>query len=104
MIYYLTLPLCLLLLVVIQHTVPGVFLLNSGTVEMSLIAVIYAGFRLGMIRGGVLTLMLGFIMDCITGVPSGFYILIYFAIFSLSLQDNDRRPAPEYDLNDSTGI
>ncbi len=84
MIYYVLLPIFLLLFVVLQHSVPGVLFLNSITVEISLIVVIYAGFRLDILKGGALALMLGFILDCITGAISGFYTLIYFFIFSLS--------------------
>lgn len=46
--------------------------------------VVYAGFRLHLVKGGVLTLLLGFVMDCITGATSGFYALIYLTLFSFS--------------------
>jgi hypothetical protein len=84
MIYYVTIPLLLLLLVVFQHSVPGMLFFHSVTVEMSLIIVVYAGFRMELVKGGGLTLMLGFFLDCITGTISGFYTLIYFFLFSLS--------------------
>jgi rod shape-determining protein MreD len=84
MIYYALLPIFLMLFVVFQHSVPGVLFFNSITVELSLILVVYAGFRLEMMKGGVLALMLGFMMDCITGAISGFYTLIYFLLFSMS--------------------
>jgi cell shape-determining protein MreD len=83
-IYYITLPFFLLLFVVLQHSVPRVLFLNSINLEISLIVVIYAGFRLDIIKGIVLTLILGFIMDCISGAISGFYTSIYFFLFSLS--------------------
>jgi hypothetical protein len=84
MIQYITLPMSVLLLVVLQHSVPGVLFFNSITVEISLIVVIYAGFRFDIIKGAVLTVVMGFIMDCITGAISGFYTLIYFFLFSFS--------------------
>jgi hypothetical protein len=79
-----TLPLFLLLFIVLQHAVPGVLFFNSITLELSLIVVIYAGFRLDIIKGTVLTLILGFMMDCISGAISGFYTSIYFFLFSLT--------------------
>ncbi|MDD5168176.1 MAG: hypothetical protein PHN75_05120 [Syntrophales bacterium] len=83
MTYYLTLPFLLLFFVVFQHTVPGVLFLSSMSLEISLIIVVYAGFRLNILRGGILVLILGFIMDCIVGTISGFYTLIYFSLFSM---------------------
>lgn len=84
MIFYVTLPFLLLLFVVFQHSVPGMLSLNRVSMEISLILVVYTGFRLSIVRGSVLVLMLGFMMDCITGAISGFYMLIYFALFSLT--------------------
>jgi rod shape-determining protein MreD len=84
MIYYIGLPFFLVLFVVFQHSIPGVLFLNTITVEISVIVVIYAGFRLRLIKGSLLALLLGFIMDCITGAISGFYTLIYFSLFSIA--------------------
>ena len=84
MIHYATLPILLLLLVVIQHSVPGVLFFNSITVEISLVIVIYAAFRFDIMKGTLLTVILGFIIDCITGAISGFYTFIYFFLFSLA--------------------
>jgi rod shape-determining protein MreD len=53
-------------------------------VELSLIVVIYAGFRFDVLRGGILSFILGFIHDCLTCSLSGLYTLIYVLIFLIS--------------------
>lgn len=84
MIYFTTLPVVLLFFVVFQHSVMPALFLNSIKVEISLIMILYAGFRLELIRGVVLALLLGFMLDCISGAFSGFYSLIYFILFSIA--------------------
>ena len=72
MIYFSTLPLVLLLFVVFQHSVVPAFFLNSIKVEISLIMILYAGFRLELIRGVVLVLLLE--------VYAGLHIRCFFRI------------------------
>ena len=60
MIYYLLLPILLLLLVIVQITILDLFSLGWIGMEISLIVVIYAGFHLDALRGGILSLLLGF--------------------------------------------
>jgi hypothetical protein len=84
MIYFVVIPLFLLMFVVFQHSVPGMLFSTGITLEMSLIIAVYAGFRMDLVKGGGLALVLGFILDCLTGTISGFYTVIYFALFSLA--------------------
>jgi len=51
MIYYLLLPVLLLLLVIVQITILELFSLGWVGMELSLIVVIYAGFHLDALRG-----------------------------------------------------
>lgn len=81
MTFYLLLPWSLLMLVVFQHAVLGTIFFHSIAVEISLVLVIYAGLRMAALKGSILSLILGLMMDCITGVSSGFYALIYTSIF-----------------------
>ena len=85
MIYYLLLPLLLLLLVIVQITILDVFTLGWISMEISLIVVIYAGFHLDALRGGILSLMLGFFLDCLTSAIFGLYTFLYCVIFYLSM-------------------
>jgi rod shape-determining protein MreD len=85
MIYYLLLPLLLLFLVVIQITILDLFFLGWITMEISLIVVIYSGFNLDALRGGILSLMLGFFLDCLTSAIFGLYTFLYCLIFYLSM-------------------
>ncbi|MBA7565530.1 hypothetical protein ES708_07215 [subsurface metagenome] len=84
MIYYLLLPVFSLLLLTIQITISDIFFLGKVAPEISLILVIYAGFYLGIARGGALSVVLGFFMDCITGVVPGLFVLSYMLIFLIS--------------------
>ena len=84
MIHGLLLPAGLLLLIVFQVTVPGLFLPGGIGIPFSLIVVIYAGFHLGMLRGGLLSILLGFFLDCLSSAIFGLQIFVYVLIFFLA--------------------
>jgi rod shape-determining protein MreD len=85
MIYYLLLPWLLLLLVIVQSTILDIFTLRWISMEISLIVVIYAGFHLNAFKGGILSLVLGFFLDCLTSAIFGLYTFLYIVIFYFSL-------------------
>jgi rod shape-determining protein MreD len=85
MIYYLLLPLLLLLLVIIQITVLDIFALRWLGMEISLIVVIYSGFHLSSLRGGLLSFVLGFFLDCLTSAIFGLYTFLYIVLFYFSM-------------------
>ena len=85
MIYYLLLPWLLLLLVIVQSTILDVFTLRWISMEISLIVVIYAGFHIDAFRGSLLSLVLGFFLDCLTSAIFGLYTFLYIVIFYFSL-------------------
>jgi len=85
MIYYLLLPVSMLLLVIVQITILDLFSLGWISMEISLIAVIYAGFHLDALRGGILALLLGFFLDCLASAIFGLYMFLYILIFYLSM-------------------
>jgi rod shape-determining protein MreD len=85
LIYYLFLPLFSFLFVVLQTTVFEVLFLNWISVEVSLILVIYAGFHMDVLKGGLLSFSLGFFLDIITGSVTGLYIMLYLSIFFISM-------------------
>jgi hypothetical protein len=84
MLYYLLLPLLSVLLVVTQTTIADMLFSGRLVIEISLIAVVYAGFRLDLIRGAVFSFILGFVFDCIAGSVMGLFTLIYVVIFLCS--------------------
>lgn len=84
MIYYLLLPVFSLFLLTIQINVFDIFFLGKVAPEISLILVVYAGFFLGIARGGALSVVLGFFMDCMTGVVPGLFVISYLLIFLIS--------------------
>jgi len=63
----------------------AVAILVGVGVELSLIVVIYAGFHLDALRGGILSLLLGFFLDCLTSAIFGLYMFLYLLIFYLSM-------------------
>jgi len=90
MIYYLILPLLLLFLVIIQVSILDLFFLGWIGVEISLIVVIYAGFHLDSLRGGILSFILGFFLDCLNSAIFGLYTFLYCLIFSLSMMVQEK--------------
>lgn len=84
MIRYLLLPPLLFLLVVVQVTLLEAISFGWFAIEISLIVVIYLGFHLDTPGGGLLALLLGFFLDCLTSAIFGLYMFLYVAIFYLS--------------------
>lgn len=84
MIYYLLLPFCSLLLIVLQNTAADVIFSGWLVLEISIIVVIYTGFRFDLIKGVVSSFVLGFMFDCISGSVLGLYALIYVFVFLFS--------------------
>jgi rod shape-determining protein MreD len=82
--YYISLPFFSLALIVSQMMIEDIVLSGKIAVELSLIVVIYAGFRFDVLRGGILSFILGFIHDCLTCPLSGLYTLIYVLVFLIS--------------------
>jgi rod shape-determining protein MreD len=84
MVYFFSLPFFSILLIVLQTTVADVIFSGQLVLEISIIIVIYAGFRFSLIRGGILAFVLGFVFDCIAGSVLGLFALIYVLVFLFS--------------------
>lgn len=84
MIYYLLLPFATIFLVVLQTTLADLLFSGRLTLELSLVVVIYAGFRLDLMKGMILAFVMGFVFDCMSGSVMGLFTLIYLIIFLLS--------------------
>jgi len=84
MIYYLLLPFAIIFLVVLQTTLADVLFSGRLTLELSLVVVIYGGFRLDLMKGMILAFVTGFVFDCMSGSVMGLFTLIYLNIFLLS--------------------
>jgi len=84
MLYYLSLPFLSILLVILQSTITDIFFSGRLVFELSFIVVIYAGFRLDLIRGSILAFILGFVFDCVAGSMLGVFTFIYVVIFLCS--------------------
>jgi len=84
MIFYLLLPFVSIILVVLQITLADVLFSGLLTLELSLVVVIYAGFRLDVVKGIILAFMMGFVFDCLSGSTLGLFTLIYLLIYIIS--------------------
>src|SRR4030065_1362068 len=84
MIYYLLLPLLSILVISLQTAITDIIFSGRLIVEISLIAVIYAGFRLDLVKGSVLAFVFGFVFDCLVSSTLGLFTLIYIVIFIFS--------------------
>lgn len=84
MVYCLFLPLLSILLIALQIAVADILFSGRLFIELSLIAVIYAGFRLDLIKGAALAFVFGFVFDCLVGSVTGLFTLIYLLIFVIS--------------------
>jgi hypothetical protein len=84
MIYYLLMPVFSIVLLAFQTTLFDLLFLGKIGVEVSLVLVVYAGFSLDIAKGGILSFILGFFLDCITSVVPGLFVFIYLLIFFIS--------------------
>jgi len=84
MLYYLSLPFLSILLIILQSTITDIIFSGRLVFELSFIVVIYAGFRLDLIRGSILAFVLGFVFDCVAGSMLGVFTFIYVVIFLCS--------------------
>lgn len=90
MIYYLLLPFLSLLLIVFQMIIADMVLFGTIGVDLSLVLVIFAGFRLDVARGGFLSFIIGFMRDCLSCSVSGLYTLMHVVVFLISLLASTR--------------
>jgi rod shape-determining protein MreD len=84
MVYYLSLPFFSILLIVLQTTIADIIFSGQLVLEISIIVVVYAGFRFPLIKGAILAFVLGFIFDIIAGSILGLFTLIYVLVFLFS--------------------
>jgi rod shape-determining protein MreD len=84
MMYYILLPFVAVVLVVLQSKLAEILFSGLLTLELSLIVVIYAGFRLNLWKGAALSFVVGLSMDCLSGSVLGLFTLLYVCIFLLA--------------------
>jgi rod shape-determining protein MreD len=84
MAYYLLLPFFSIILVVFQTIVADIIFSGRLVLEISIIVVIYAGYRLDLTRGAVLAFVLGFVFDCLAGSVLGLFTFTYVLVFLFS--------------------
>jgi cell shape-determining protein MreD len=72
------------ILIGLQTMIANLFFSGKLVVEISLLMVLYAGFNMAWIRGGIFCFVIGFWLDCFMGSVSGLFALIYLAFFLLA--------------------
>ncbi len=82
--FYLLVPFFAFFLILFQQFVLNLLFFNQLSVEASLLLAIYAGFRMDLLRGATLSLLMGFFIDCLTGALTGLHISVYASVFFLS--------------------
>jgi rod shape-determining protein MreD len=80
----------LLLLVVVQKTMLDIFSFHLLSVELSLLFVVFAGFSMSVLKGGMLTLIAGFFVGALTGTVTGLFMFVYFTLFCFSTLVSNR--------------
>lgn len=73
-----------LLVLGLQTVISNILFAGNLVVEIALILVVYAGFKLTRIKGGIFSFSLGFFMDCLMSSVSGLYALLYLLIFLMT--------------------
>ena len=90
MIYYLLLPFVAIGVAVFQSTLADVLFSGWLTLEFSLVVVIYAGFRLDLMKGIILAFMMGFMFDAVSGSILGLFTMIYLIVFMFAFFSSSR--------------
>jgi len=88
--YFLSLWLFSFLTLIVQVTLFDLLFHGTVVLELTMILVIYAGFKLDVTRGGILTFMIGLLYDAIAGIIPGLFIVIYMLIFFVAQGISDK--------------
>jgi rod shape-determining protein MreD len=81
---YLLLVIFSFLLIVFQTMISNLFFLGKLMVEISLIMTVYVGFKMTLMKGGLLSFVLGFFLDFFMGSVTGLLAFSYLTIFLIS--------------------
>jgi rod shape-determining protein MreD len=73
-----------MILICLQTMIANLFFSGKLVVEITLLMVLYAGFNLTWIKGGIFCFIIGFLLDCFMGSVSGLFALIYLTFFGLA--------------------
>jgi rod shape-determining protein MreD len=84
MIFYVLLPILLLMMVVFQATLLDNVIFGKAGIELALISIVYAGLRIKPLPGGLFSLLVGYFMDCVTGSLSGLHAFTYVVVFFIA--------------------
>lgn len=84
MIFYVLLPILFLIMVVFQATLLDNLIFGKAGIELAMISIVYAGLRIKPLPGGLLSLLVGYFMDCVTGSLSGLHAFTYVTVFYIA--------------------
>ena len=84
MIGYFLVPLGVCVLIGFQITFFDILFMGALRVELSLVLVIFAGFRLSIPKGALLAFSLGFCLDALVSTIPYFHLTVYMFMFTIS--------------------
>jgi rod shape-determining protein MreD len=84
MLFLLYIPLSFFL-AVLQSIIPDLLFFGGLGFEISLVLLVYLGLNLDPVRGGLLSITLGFLVDDMSGAPTGLYMFLYVLLFGLTV-------------------
>lgn len=71
-------------MIALQSIITDIIFSNRFVFEISLMAVIYAGFRLDLVKGIALAFVVGLMFDYIDGALPGLFAFLYMIVFLCS--------------------
>jgi len=81
---YFLVPLSVCVLIGFQITFFDILFMGALRVELSLVLVIFAGFRLSIPKGALLAFSLGFCLDALVSTIPYFHLTVYMFMFTIS--------------------
>lgn len=73
-----------ILLIALQTMIANLLFSGKLVVELSFLLVLWAGYNLSWMKGSLLCMMIGYLLDCIMGSLSGLFAFIYLLFFLLT--------------------
>ena len=84
MLFYLLAPVAAFLTIVLQKTLLDLVFVGKIGMQVSLILVVFAAFRLEPLKAGFFTFVTGFLFDCLSGSVVGVYTFYYVLVHLMS--------------------
>ena len=88
--YFLALWLFSFLILVLQVTLFDLLFHGRMALEITMIVVVYAGFNLDIVRGGILAFTIGLFYDSLASIIPGIFVVVYMLVFMIAKVISDK--------------